>query len=138
MKNFPDTYDEAKLREMLGQYGPILSFFMGSNAIGRYVFVCYGDENDAEVGPKSALKAVEDLNDKVLEGSDKPLYVKEALKKSDRAAQSLAEKLRFKNSKKRCNLFVKNLPHETTEEQLSQHFGQFGQIETVKVNSEDP
>jgi hypothetical protein len=44
--------------------------------------------------------------------------VKEALKKSDREIEKKKEMLRYKNSKKRCNLYVKGFPSETTKEQL--------------------
>jgi len=43
------------------------------------------------------------------------------------------EQQRFKNSKKKCNLFVKNFPPEFNEENLAQHFQEFGEIESVKI-----
>ena len=43
------------------------------------------------------------------------------------------EQQRFKNSKKKCNLFVKNFPPEYKEEDIRQHFVEFGEIENVKI-----
>ena len=43
-------------------------------------------------------------------------YVREAMKKEDRENEMKKEQLRFKNSKKRFNLYVKNFPPNTTEE----------------------
>lgn len=40
---------------------------------------------------------------------------------------------RYKNSKKRCNLYVKNFPTSTTKEQLQQLFERYGIIESIKV-----
>jgi polyadenylate-binding protein len=45
--------------------------------------------------------------------------------------------MRYKNSKKRCNLFVKNFPPNTTKEQLEELFGRFGEIENVKLFPKD-
>jgi len=59
--------------------------------------------------------------------------VKEALKKDQRDAEKKKDMMRFKNSKKRCNLHVKNFPPATTKEQLEQLFGQHGEIESVKL-----
>jgi len=55
------------------------------------------------------------------------------LKKSDREAEKKREQLRFKNSKKRCNLYVKNFPPTSTEQELRDYFGKFGDIESVKL-----
>jgi RNA recognition motif-containing protein len=41
--------------------------------------------------------------------------------------------MRFKNSKKKCNLFIKNFPPEFNEEELSKLFREFGEIESVKI-----
>jgi hypothetical protein len=38
------------------------------------------------------------------------IYVKEALKKEAREQEKKKEMMRYKNSKKRCNLYVKNFP----------------------------
>jgi RNA recognition motif-containing protein len=52
----------------------------------------------------------------------KVLYVKPALKKSEREKELQHETLKYKNSKKRCNLYVKNFLPETTEEDLRNLF----------------
>jgi len=44
------------------------------------------------------------------------LYVKPALTKTERENEKLKEMIRYKNSKKRCNLYVKNFPPTTTTE----------------------
>jgi polyadenylate-binding protein len=112
VKNFPESYTEDDLKKLFGQYGPILSIHVGSGTLGKFAFICFGSSDDVEVGPKAALNAVAELNDKEIEG--KPLYVREALKKSEREVEKLKDKMRYKNSKKRCNLFVKNFPPGTT------------------------
>ena len=41
--------------------------------------------------------------------------------------------LRYKNSKKRCNLYVKNILPNTNKAQLNELFSKFGSIESIKV-----
>jgi len=60
------------------------------------------------------MRAVLELNGKQIDGQE--LYVKEALKKEERQIEKTKEMLRYKNSKKRCNLYVKNFPANTTKE----------------------
>lgn len=45
--------------------------------------------------------------------------------------------LKYKNSKKRCNLYVKNFPPKTTEEELRKRFEEFGDIESLKMFGND-
>jgi polyadenylate-binding protein len=99
--------------------------------LAPFSFICYEDPNDKEVGIKCAQRAVEDMNEKEIDGHK--LYVKEALKKADRESEKKKEQLRFKNSKKRCNLYVKNFPPTTTEEELRELFGKYGEIESIKM-----
>lgn len=66
----------------------------------------------------------------------KPLYVKPALKKSEREKELQHETLKYKNSKKRCNLYVKNFLPETTEEDLRNLFSHYGEIESLKLFSQ--
>jgi RNA recognition motif-containing protein len=55
------------------------------------------------------------------------------LKKEEREAEKRKEQLRFKNSKKRCNLYVKNFPPTTTEPELRTLFEKYGEIESIKL-----
>lgn len=68
---------------------------------------------------------------------DKKFYVKEALKKSDREAERLRDTIKYKNSKKRCNLYVKGFPENITEEELRKLFEQYGEIESLRLHPTD-
>lgn len=65
---------------------------------------------------------------------DKKLYVKEALKKRDREAERLRETIKYKSSKKRCNLYVKGFPEDMNEQGLRDLFAAFGEIESLKLH----
>lgn len=137
VKNFPETWTDEDLKKTFGEYGKILSLFVSKNEKGAFAFICYGDATnpDTEYGSKCAVKAIENLNEKVIDGQT--LYVKEALKKADRQMEKTKEMLRYKNSKKRCNLYVKNFPAGTTKEQLEELFSKYGEIENIKLFPKD-
>jgi RNA recognition motif-containing protein len=61
------------------------------------------------------------------------MYCREALKKEDRLKEKQKDMLRYKNSKKRCNLYVKNFPPTTTKEELETLFSRHGEIESIKL-----
>ena len=143
VKNFPIEWDEAKLKSVFGAYGDIKSLIRmekeipGSNGeLAPYAFICFEKEGDREAGPKAAAAAVLDLHEKVIDEKH-TLYAREALKKADREVEKKKDQLRFKNSKKRCNLYVKNFPPNTSEDQLKELFGKFGPIENVKLYTKD-
>lgn len=71
------------------------------------------------------------MNGKEIGG--KQIYVAPALKKADRVKELEHETLKYKNSKKRCNLYVKNFSEQTTEEDLKNLFQQYGEIESLKL-----
>jgi len=55
------------------------------------------------------------------------------LNKADRENEIAREAMKYKNSKKKCNLFVKNIPEECKEEDIRQLFLRFGEIESVRL-----
>jgi len=66
-------------------------------------------------------------------GDGKKLYVQPALNLCKRQEQKLRETIKYKNSKKRCNLYVKNFDPKSTEENMTEIFKEFGEIESVKL-----
>ena len=58
------------------------------------------------------------------------------MKKQDRENEKTRETLRYKQSKKRCNLYVKNFPPEWTEEKLKEYFERYGEIERGGIRIE--
>ena len=132
-KNLPDGWDEVKIREEFGKFGPIGMFKFTRTEIGPTALIAYFSENknDHEIGLKSAIAAVEEMNAKEIDG--KKLYVKQFLNKSSREVELKKETMKYKNSKKRCNLFVKNIPENSTEETIRELFSPFGEIENIRL-----
>lgn len=138
VKNLPIEWNsEGKVRELFETFGRIESIKVDGNDKGTYAFVCYAPpadkKDDREYGPACAARAVEALHDKALPGFSTKLYVREALKKGERAIERTRDTLKYKNSKKRCNLYVKNFPENITKQQLEEIFSPFGDIESCRL-----
>ena len=140
-KNFPLNYSEQDVKTLFSQFGRIESMMFMKNDKGPYAFICFNseDKNDREYGPRCAMEAVAKLNgESHIDGEPLPegkkLYVKEALKKTDREAERLRETIKYKSSKKRCNLYVKGFPENMTEGELHELFSKYGEIESLKMH----
>jgi polyadenylate-binding protein len=71
------------------------------------------------------------MKDKEVDGHK--LYVRPALRKEERKSELMHETFKYKNSKKRCNLYVKGFPNTTTEEDVRALFSKYGEIESLKL-----
>ena len=136
VKNYNPAWDERKLKELFSKYGDIKSIAVmeKNDKDGNkrsFAFVCYDRQGQPQYGPECAHNAVNDLHEKELDGFK--IYVQPALPAPQRQAQVLREQQRFKNSKKKCNLFVKGFPSTFTEVELKNLFGTFGEIESVRI-----
>lgn len=134
VKNIPLEKTDAEIKAMFAAFGNIKSLVLLKNEIGQYGFVCYDDPKGVskEYGPECAAKAIEGLNGNEM-GNELKLYVRHAMKKSDRELEKKRDTLRYKTSKKRCNLYVKNFPNSWTQDDLQNLFKQFGAIENIKL-----
>lgn len=133
IKNIPDEWTEADLKKQFSAFGDISSTFMTKSPVGMFAFVCYGTETDRdpEYGPRAAAHAVQEMDNKQF--GEKKLYVRPALKRSEREKELAHERLKYQISKKRCNLYVKNFPPETTEQDLFTLFSSYGEIDSIKL-----
>jgi polyadenylate-binding protein len=134
VKNLPTTMSDELIRKLFDPFGTIKSMFLKESQFGKFGFVCYDDPEgkSKEYGPACAAKAIEALNEKEIEGNK--LVVRCALSKMERDAEKKRETIRYKTSKKRCNLFVKNFPQQWKKEQIEKMFSQFGEIEKVRLD----
>lgn len=117
VKNIPKEWTKSQVHDLFSPFGNIKSLFLQEHEpFGQFAFVCYDDEKGVskEYGPECAEKAIQGLNDHDF-GTGLRLVVKHALKAADRATEKLRETFRFKASKRRCNLYVKNFPSSYTE-----------------------
>jgi len=134
VKNYPDNFSDEDLKNLFSPFGNVASLCQMPHANGRFAFVCYmgEDKNDHQYGPEKAAEAIEQLNGRDM-GDGKILYVKPALAASKRKEELLRETIKYKNSKKRCNLYVKNFDPKFTEKDLAGIFQEYGEIESIKM-----
>jgi polyadenylate-binding protein len=119
VKDFDPSFNADQLKELFGKYGDIKSCVVmqkpdRNGQLKPFAFICYERQGESAYGPECADKAVNDLHGKSLNGYT--FYVQPALPLAQRQAQVQREQTRFKNSKKKCNLFVKNFPANFTTE----------------------
>ena len=103
---------EEDLKALFSKYGDITSMIRAvvkdKDGVEKLIaFICYNKEGDIAYGPTCALNAVNDLHDKEIDGFK--IYVQPAMIKQ-RQAEVEQESIRYKMSKKKCNLFVRNIP----------------------------
>lgn len=140
-KNIPADMTDAQVKEIFAPFGTIKSLALFKNEVigGQYGFVCYDDKDgtNKEYGPECCQNAISALNNRVMgkdaKGNEMKLYVRHALKKAERQLEKTRDTIRYKASKKRCNLYVKNFPTTWTEEDLRNLFQQYGEIEKIRL-----
>lgn len=113
-----------------------------------YKCACYILDNELQekVTNKEELqKIITDFNNLIKENDgvymvkskENRLYCCQALKKSEREKKlrQLYERIKkkIKEKYKFCNLYVKNLPSDYTDEKLKELFGKYGEIRSAKI-----
>lgn len=141
-KNIPPTMKEEDVRKMFEKYGQIKSLSLmdkeveknGQKVVRRFGFVCYEDKDGKNTnhGTDACQRAVEELTDKDV-GQGEKLYIRNFLNKQQREQEKFVETIKYKTSKKRCNLYVKNFPADWDEKALENLFKTYGEIEKIKL-----
>lgn len=135
VKNIPNEKSEQDITDLFKPFGNIKSLVVQQHAIGQFAFICYDDPSgqNKEYGPQCAQKAIDEMNDREIIPGQAKLVVKHALKKAEREIEKVRDTIRYKASKKRCNLYVKNFPNEYTKDDLMNLFKTYGEIENIRV-----
>lgn len=125
IKNLDETIDNKALHDTFAAFGDILSCKVATDETGAskgYGFVHYVTGESAE----AAIKGVNgmQLNDKVV-------FVGIHVPRRERQAKIDEVRSQY------TNLYVKNLPTETTTEELNEVFGKFGPITSAAVQADE-
>eukprot|EP01040_Poterioochromonas_malhamensis_P010425 gene10425-11342_t len=138
VKQFPPSWDEAKLKEVFQAFGAISSVAATKDESGK--LKGFGFVNFTE--HESAAKAVQELNGKVYteEEQTHTLYVGKAQKKAERARElrSRQETLNLERVTKYqgMNLYVKNISDTISDELFKEAFTPFGTITSARIMRE--
>ncbi len=134
IKNIPNTCSKTdEIKNIFSKFGKIIfaKVFQDNNE-RPFAIVVYSNG-------ESAKKAKEEMNEKKLDEKDEnKLYVDLLQKKSERK-RMLTTKIGDINNKlnqefKNCNLYVKNLPYDLTEEKFKEIFSKCGEVKSVKID----
>ncbi|XP_002510185.2 polyadenylate-binding protein 2 [Ricinus communis] len=118
IKNLDKTIDHKALHDTFSSFGNILSCKVATDSSGQsrgYGFVQFDNE-------EAAQNAIDKLNGMLL--NDKQVYVGHFLRRHERDSAS---------NKKFNNVYVKNLSESTTEEDLKNIFGEYGEITSAVI-----
>jgi len=131
IQSIPKAWNEAKLREVFEEVGPINSIFLPMEDDGTNKGFGFANFPD----PEHAAKAVEKFNN--METDGQTMYVTRAMKKAEREKflKEKWEKAKAERQKKFAgvNLYVKYLDDSIDDERLKQEFSKFGNITSAKV-----
>ena len=134
IKNIPNTYSKTdEIKNIFSKFGKIIfaKVFQDNNE-RPFAIVVYSNG-------ESAKKAKEEMNEKKLNLKDEVgLYVDLLQKKSERK-RMLTTKIGDINNKlnqeyRNCNLHIKNLPNDLTEEKFREIFSKCGEVKSVKID----
>ena len=132
IKNIPDKINESEIKDLFKKFGEITwSKVLSDNSGRKFAIIVFSST-------ESASKAKEEMNDKKIDNNEIGLYVDLLQKKSERK-RFLISKIGDINNKlnqefKNCNLYIKNLPYDLTDEKLKEIFEKYGEVKSVKIS----
>ena len=134
IKNIPSTIKNIdELKNIFSKFGKIVwGELYYDNSERQYAIIDFEKAEEAK-------EAKEEMNDKKLNEKDEiGLYVDFLQKKSERK-RILSTKKGDINNKlnqefKNCNLYVKNLPYDITEEKMKEIFSKCGEVKSAKIS----
>jgi polyadenylate-binding protein len=137
MKQFPLSWDEAKITELLSKYGTVNSVFLKKDEAGKSKGFAFADFADHS----AAQKALEDLNGKSFvdetTNTTHEMYLNRAQKKAERVRENRsrieAAKLDRINKFQGMNLYVKNVDDQITDDGFKEIFAPFGTITSARL-----
>eukprot|EP01090_Pellita_catalonica_P023471 TRINITY_DN96_c0_g1_i1.p1 TRINITY_DN96_c0_g1~~TRINITY_DN96_c0_g1_i1.p1 ORF type:complete len:620 (-),score=123.67 TRINITY_DN96_c0_g1_i1:97-1956(-) len=135
VKHFPKEWSDEDLAKDMSQFGEIQSTVVRTDSEGKslgFGFVNFENHEDA-------VKAVEALHGKkkFFEEAKNEAYCQRAMLKEERE-RFLREKFEERAEKYQgINLYVKNLDDSVDEEKLKEVFSPFGEIQSVKIMSDE-
>jgi len=121
IKNLDETIDNKALHDTFVAFGAIVSCKVAVDETGKsrgYGFVHYETTEAAE-------EAIAQVNGMML--ADKVVYVGKYVPKRERQAKIEEVKSKF------TNLYVKNLPLDTTEDEFKEIFGKYGTVTSAVI-----
>jgi len=141
VKQYPPSWDEAKIREVFSAYGTVVSVFIVPDAEGKskgFAFVNYAAHESADNAVKELANKV--YEDPSAEGQTFELYVNRAQKKVERNRDIKTKMDALKEERvskyQGMNLYVKNLDDTISDELFRETFAKYGTITSARIMRE--
>ncbi|KIO28171.1 hypothetical protein M407DRAFT_14791 [Tulasnella calospora MUT 4182] len=125
IKNLDEGIDNKSLHDTFAAFGNVLSCKVVTDEHGRskgYGYVHYETQESAE----AAIKAVDGM---LL--NDKKVFVGHHIPKKERQSKIDEMKSQF------TNLYIKNIPLETTDDEFTELFNQFGDVTSAIIQRDE-
>eukprot|EP01035_Chromulina_nebulosa_P017261 gene17261-22793_t len=135
IKQFPKTWDENRIKELVSPFGETTSIALNKDNEGNSTGAAYVNFAEHE----SAFNAVNSINKQVIEEASQSftLYMSRFQKKNERLRdlqsfhqQKREEKLNLYQGR---NLYVKNIDDEISDEELLKLFSEHGTVSNAKI-----
>jgi len=134
VKNWPVDWENQQIMDYalktFGIYGNISShgIFEDKNIGKKYCFVAFEEQ-------ESAQKALVELNEFEIEGTDEKMYVAYAQDKATRRRTLKSKHMKFKNE---TNLYVKSLKPTSDAASIEKAFTKYGKVTSVCLKVHEP
>lgn len=125
IKNLNPDIDNKALYDTFSVFGNILSSKIATDENGKskgFGFVHFEDES-------AAKEAIDALNGMLLNGQE--IYVAPHLSRKERDSQLEETRANY------TNVYIKNIPLDTTEEEFKEYFGKMGNITSISLEKND-
>ena len=132
INNLPQKYTIAELNSLCKEYGNVLNANIFSDRIGqKFGIVEFTNENEAK-------DAMSKLNEKIIEKDDKKnkLSVQIYQTQFEHKQFLLNQSMKMKETKAKCNLYIKNIPLTAKEEDLEKVFSKYGEITSIRIQKD--
>ena len=132
INNLPEKYTIAELNSLCKEYGNVLNANIFSDRIGqKFGIVEFTNENEAK-------DAMSKLNEKIIEKDDKKnkLSVQIYQTQFEHKQFLLNQSMKMKETKAKCNLYIKNIPLTAKEEDLEKVFSKYGEITSIRIQKD--
>ena len=125
ISNFPEKYNESDITKICSEFGKVENchIFL-DNLCKKFGIVQFSSDNEAK---EALLK----LNEKEIDG--KKIMVKFFQTKYEHKQYLQNSTKRINEQNANCNLYIKNIPLNAKEEDLTKIFSKYGNVVSVKI-----
>ena len=125
IKNLPEKYSVDELTKLCSEYGKVENCNIYSdNICENFGIIQFSSENEAK-------EAIEKLNGKELDGNKIMAMLFQTKSEHKQYLQNSTKRMNERNAN--CNLYIKNIPLNAKDEDLTKIFSKYGNVISVRI-----